>query len=93
MIRNVNRQKEELTIEKVDATNKSEIQVTRNTGEDYKVKISVEDEARARLKLVKFEKETNNKVAGAKYTITGSGLPDTGKIIRTNNNGEANLSG
>ena len=89
----VNRETGVLSIEKLAGTTKDDIQVIKNRTEDYKAQISVEDEARARLKIVKYEQGSNNIVAGAKYTITGAGLPDTGKIIRTNSNGEANLSG
>lgn len=93
IIGHVNRETGELTIEKIAGETKEDIQVIKNEGEDYKVKVTVEDEAKAKLKVVKFEQGTETKVRGAKYTITGYGLPDTGRTIITDSNGEANLSG
>ena len=93
IIGHVNRETGELTIEKIAGDTKGDIQVIKNEGEDYKVQVTVEDEAKAKLKVVKFEQGTETKVRGAKYTITGYGLPDTGRTIITDSNGEANLSG
>ena len=92
-IGHVNRENGGLTIEKLAGTTKDDIQVIKNRTEDYKAQVNVEDEARAKLQLAKYERGTDNLVVGAKYTITGAGLPDTGKTLRTNNNGEAYLSG
>lgn len=44
------------------------------------------------LKLIKTEKDTENKLANVKYKITGKGYND-GRIITTNNDGEVLLTG
>ena len=93
IIGHVNRETGALSIEKLAGETRDEIQVTKNEGEDYIAHVNVEDEAKAKLKIVKYEQGTETKVSGARYTITGYGLPDAGKIIRTKANGEADLSG
>ena len=92
-IGHVDRETGQLSIEKIVGTTKEDIQVIKNAGEDYQVVVKVEDEARAKLKIVKYEQGTNTLVSGSKYTITGEGLPDTGKTIKTNANGEAEITG
>ena len=61
--------------------------------EGYKVELEVEDEVKARLKINKTENGTTIPVSRAKYKITGSGLPDSGRNITTSINGEAIISG
>ena len=81
-----------LTIEKTGET-KEEPEVIKEEGEDYKVKLEVEDEVKASIKITKKEKGTENKLSGVKYKITGYNLPETGKTIRTNTKGEAEING
>ena len=81
-----------LTIEKTGET-KEEPEVIKEDGEDYKVTTKVEDEVKASIKITKKEQGTENKISGVKYKITGKGLPETGKTIRTNTNGEAEING
>ena len=88
----VNREDGALTIEKLDGTIKGEIVVTKVDGE-YKATIQVEDEAKARLKIIKEDEENQSPIRGVRYTIKGKGLPVSGRIISTNTSGEANLKG
>ena len=82
-----------LTVEKLEGTIRGELEVTKSEGEDYKVAVKVEDEANAKLKILKYEQGTDTLLSGIRFSIKGEGLPDNGKNIRTNINGEANLSG
>ena len=82
-----------LEVEKLEGTIKDGIQITKNEGEDYKTKIQVEDEVKAKIKLIKFEEGTNITISGVRYKITGYGLPENGKNITTNTNGEIDVSG
>ena len=82
-----------LSIEKIQGTTKEEIEVVKNEGEDYKVTIKVEDEARASIKIIKKEEGTENKLQGVRYKLTGYNLPESGRTVTTNKNGEATISG
>ena len=93
IIGHINRQTGELTVEKLEGTIKESIEVEKNEGEDYKAKVKVEDEVKARLKITKFEKETDTRIRGVKYKITGENLPQSGRIITTNINGETTIKG
>lgn len=70
-----------LSIEKIEGTTREEIKVIKNEGENYKVEIKVEDEAKATLKITKKEKGTENKLQNVRYKLTGYGLAETGKTI------------
>ena len=81
-----------LTVEKIKGNVRETFEVT--IGENLpKVCVSVEDEVRASLHITKFEKDTEIKLKGVKYKITGKGLPKKGKILTTNTNGEVTLNG
>ena len=82
-----------LTIEKLDGTTREDITVEKDENEDYKVIVKVEDEAKARLKIVKKEQGTENLIKGVRYKITGAGIPESGRVITTNTSGEASLKG
>ena len=81
-----------LTIEKTGET-REDPQIIKENGEDYKVTIQVEDEVKASVKLVKKEQGTDTLLEGVRYKLTGYNLPETGKTIRTNTNGEATIKG
>ena len=81
-----------LTVEKTGET-REDPEVIKNDGEEYKVALQVEDEIKASLKLIKKEQGTDTLLYGVKYKITGYGLPEEGKTIRTNTRGEASLNG
>ncbi len=83
----------ELSIEKKDGTIRGNIEIGRNDGEDYKVQIGVEDEVKARLRIIKTEKGETTRIAGAKYRVVGEGFPQSGTIISTGYNGEVLLNG
>ena len=81
-----------LTIEKTGET-KEEPEVIKEEGEDYKVTLKVEDEVKASIKITKKEQGTENKISGVRYKLTGYNLPETGKTVRTNTKGEAEING
>ena len=81
-----------LTIEKTGET-KEDPQVIKEDGEDYKVTLQVEDEVKASIKITKKEQGTDTLLEGVRYKLTGYNLPETGKTIRTNTNGEATING
>ena len=81
-----------LTIEKTGET-KQDPEVIKEDGEDYKVTVQVEDEVKASIKITKKEQGTDTLLSGVRYKLTGYNLPETGKTIRTNTNGEASLNG
>ena len=83
----------ELTVEKISGTTKDEITVTKNEGENYKLIVNVEDEAKANLKITKVEQGTDVRVSRVRYKLTGYGFPENGKTVTTNINGEINLKG
>ena len=80
-----------LTIEKVQGNTKDEITVTKEENEDYLVNINVEDEIRARLKIVKTELGKDEKLKSARYQLTGKNY-ENGKTIITDENGETTLT-
>ena len=83
-----------LQVEKSQGTIRDDIEITK-AGEDepYKVTVKVEDEAKAKLKLTKTEKDTTTPLRGIRYKLTGEGLPESGKNIATNINGEIIVKG
>ena len=83
-----------LQVEKTEGTTREDIEITK-AGEDepYKVTIKVEDEAKAKLKITKTEKDTTTPLRGIRYKITGTGLPESGKNVTTNTNGEITVKG
>ena len=92
-ISHVNKTTGELTVEKISGTTKDEITVTKNEGENYKLIVNVEDEAKANLKITKIEQNTDVRVSRVRYKLTGYGFPENGKTVTTNINGEINLKG
>lgn len=82
-----------LTIEKTQGTTKEDIQVIKQEGEEYKVAVKVEDEVKASIKIIKKEEGTQNLIKGVRFKITGSGLPESGRNLTTNINGEITLNG
>ena len=79
-----------LTVEKLQGVTKEEMTATKDE-EEYKVAVKVEDEAKAKLKIVKKEKGTDNPVKWAYYQIEGTGI-STQNIV-TDSKGEAQISG
>ena len=93
IIAHVDRTDGTLTVEKVVGTTKDNLQVIKNEGEDYKVSAKVEDEVKVTLKLTKFEQGTGTRIRGVRYSITGYGMPDSGRKATTNTSGEITLRG
>ena len=92
-IGHANKKTGELSIEKKSGNTREEILVTKNENENYKITIKVEDEAKAKLQITKQEQGTDTKIPKVKYKITGTGLPEKGKIITTNIDGQITLKG
>ena len=67
------------------------IQATDNN--EYTVQIEVEDEANAKLKIIKMEKNSTNRIAKIGYKLVGMNMPEAGRYLTTNENGEIILSG
>ena len=82
-----------LQITKTQGTTREDIEVTKEEDEPYKVTVKVEDEAKVKLKLTKLEKDTTTPVRGIRYKLTGTGLPENGKNVTTNTNGEITVKG
>ncbi len=82
-----------LTIEKTSGTTKEDMQVIKNEGEDYKVTVKVEDEVKASIKIHKTEQGTSNVLQNVKYKLTGYNLPEDGKVLTTDENGEVTVTG
>ena len=66
------------------------VQVIKNEDEDNKVQISLENEVKPRLKIIKVGNQSNEKISSAAFTIKGENLERT---ILTDSNGELSLSG
>ena len=74
--------------------NVKNIQAIQPTGsEEYKVQIQVEDEAKARLKIIKNEKDSSKTIPNVRYKLTGVGIISAGRVLATNVDGEAQISG
>ena len=82
-----------LQVTKTQGTTREDIEVTKEENEPYKVTVKVEDEAKVKLKLTKLEKDTTTPVRGIRYKLTGTGLPENGKNVTTNTNGEITVKG
>ena len=83
----------ELIVEKLSGDTRGDFQVIRDDEENQIVTVSVEDEAKVSLKIVKTERNTETRLPRVSYKITGDGLPETGKVLKTNTNGEATITG
>ena len=85
-----------LQIEKREGATREDIVIEKQqNGEETKSKVIVklEDEAKAKLKITKTEKDTTTPVRGIRFKLTGTGLPESGKNVTTNINGEINIKG
>ena len=85
-----------LQIEKTEGTTKEDIVIEKQQNGDEtksKVIVKLEDEAKAKLRITKTEKDTTAPVRGIRFKLTGTGLPENGKNVTTNINGEVNIKG
>ena len=82
-----------LTIEKTQGNTREDMQVIKNEGEDYKATVKVEDEVKASIKIHKTEQGTGTPIQTVKYKLTGYGLPENGRFVITNTNGEVTING
>ena len=74
---------EEVNLKEIFKRKKKE---TKTVETNKEVTVKVEDEAKAKLKIIKTEKDTTTPIRGVKYKLTGEGLPENGKNIATNAN-------
>ena len=77
-----------LSIEKKEGTTRGDIEVEKEEGETYKIKVNVEDEAKATIKIIKKEQGTDTLIQGVRFKLTGYNLGEDGKSLTTNGNGE-----
>ena len=91
-IAHVNRNTGVLTVQKVSGTTKESMTVTKAQGEDYKVNVDVEDEAKATLRIIKKVQGSNTTIQGVIYRITGDGMGTSGRRLITDSNGEVTLN-
>ena len=82
-----------LSIEKKSGSTKGEFTVTKEEGEEYQVTVTVEDEVKASIKIIKKEEGTETLLRGVRFKLTGYGLSENGKTVITNQDGEATLRG
>ena len=82
-----------LEVETVEGSPKEALFAEDLGDDNYKVVAKLEDEVMARLRLTKVETGTSTPVKGAKYRVTGDGLPAGGRVAVTNVNGVISLSG
>ena len=82
-----------LTIEKTQGNTKENMAVVKEEGQEYKVTVKVEDEVKASIKIHKTDDATSSPIQNVKYKLTGYNLPENGRILTTNINGKATLSG
>ncbi len=83
----------EISIEKLNGETRDDIEVITEADGDFVATVNVEDEPKAKLRIIKTSENTEEPLQGVKFKVTGYGLPSTGKILTTNENGEINLSG
>ena len=92
IVGHVNRETGEMSIEKLEGELKDEIQIEKNESDDFRVRINVEDEVKLRLRLIKVEKNTENRIPKVIFKISGEEINGE-KRIYTKENGEATLKG
>ena len=61
--------------------------------EEDKIYLEVEDIVKPNIKIIKYDKDNNQPLSSIKYRIKGKGLPPTGSLITTNENGEGKRIG
>ena len=57
------------------------------------VTVNVEDDVRPNINLIVSDLDTDQRIRGARYKITGKGLPEGGRLLKTNENGEVSFVG
>ena len=82
-----------LEVEKTQGTLRDDIEITKEENKPYTATLKVEDEAKVKLKITKLEKGADATIRGVKFKITGAGLPEAGKNLITNANGEIIVKG
>lgn len=87
----INNETEELYVEKIMGTTKTDITINQ---QERNVYLEVEDNASAKLKIQKTDKDNSEKkIANVRYKITGNNFPENGNVITTNSEGIAEIQG
>ncbi len=80
-----------IVLEKLEGNSKY-FEVVKEEGQDAKVVVGFEDEVKANLKITKLELGSDTKLRNGRYKLTGKNY-EAGRVIITNENGEAVLNG
>ena len=92
---------DEIQFKIVEENNQLKYQLVKGTtknisldtsGDKPKLQVSVEEKPKAKVRITKVEKDTDNGIQMVTYKITGKGMTD-GKYVYTNGNGIANITG
>ena len=92
---------DEIQFKIVEENNQLKYQLVKGTtknisldtsGDKPKLQVSVEEKPKAKVRITKVEKDTDNGIQMVTYKITGKGMTD-GKYVYTNSDGIANISG
>ncbi len=84
---------EELKVEILDGTIKDSAEIVEEGENGDTLKIKVEDEVRAKLKIVKKEKDSQKAVDGAVFKIAEKDSSQNERYITTNDSGEVTIRG
>ena len=66
--------------------------IEKQEGQEYKAILKVEDDVKAKIKIIKTEEATDKRLKNAKYRLIGPNF-ESGHIITTDDNGEVLLEG
>ena len=83
----------ELEVNLVSGEVRDNITIAANEEGKDVVTVNVEDEVRPNINLIVSDLDTDQRIRGARYRITGKGLPEGGRLLKTNENGEASFVG
>ena len=92
---------DEIQFKIVEENNQLKYQLVKGTtknisldtsGDKPKLQVSIEEKPKAKVRITKVEKDTDNGIQMVTYKITGKGMTD-GKYVYTNSDGIANITG
>ena len=84
-----NEENNQIVVNKTSGTTK-DIQAIQDE-KGYKIQIKTEDEAKAKLKIEKTEKDTGTSISGVKFRLSGNEISE--RYLTTNSNGEVETKG
>ena len=83
----------ELEVNLVSGEVRDNITIAANEEGKAVVTVNVEDDVRPNINLIVSDLDTDQRIRGARYKITGKGLPEGGRLLKTNENGEVSFVG